>query len=700
MEEEPSISFDGTNYLVVWQDNRIGTLWDIYGARVTPTGTVLDTAGFPISVAGSYQWSPSVTFNGNSYFNNNNYLVVWQDCRSGSDIYGARVTPAGITLDTNGILISIAIATSDQQHPYVSSNGIDYLVVWQDNRNGNWDIYGARVKSDGTLLDSAGIPISTVINDQTYPSITFKDNNYMVVWFDGRSGHNEIYGTRITQAGIVLEPNGIEISVSGSRASIAFDDTNYFVASGGRTDDIYMTRITPVGTVLDTGILISTGINSQTTSSVAFDGTNYLIVWADTRNVKEDIYGIRVDQSGNVLDPASIAISTANNSQIYPSVAFDGTNYLVVWQDLRSDTSWDIYGARVSQTGVVLDPGGIAITNLSIGQGWPAVAFDGINYLVIWGIPNSRGIYGARVNQEGVVLDTAGIQINYWEGIFSDVAFGDTNYLVVWEEFGTYPNYYNIKGTRVSPQGIVLGPTITFAVDGQYNPSIAFDGTNFLVTWWDGANIFGALVSQTGTILNHITICGAQNGQSLPSIAFGEINYLVVWQDERNGIYDDIYGTYVEQSGYVYSSFPIYRQSGIQSVPELAHGMSDEFLITYSSWTDSINHHPANIMRIWGKFSSDIGIAEQNPKVKMQSTNLFEVYPNPAKSVMRVRYPWSAEEQTDIKIFDVSGTLVKEEKVTSAQSHKQEIKISLKGINPGIYFLRLGKDTKKFIVAK
>ncbi len=84
----------------------------------------------------------------------------------------------------------------------------------------------------------------------------------------------------------------------------------------------------------------------------------------------------------------------------------------------------------------------------------------------------------------------------------------------------------------------------------------------------------------------------------------------------------------------------------------------------------------------------------------MQSAKLLEIYPNPAKNVMRVRHQWSAEEKVDLKIFDVTGKLVREENVTSAKSHKQEVKISLKGISPGIYFLRLGKETKKFLVVE
>ena len=47
----------------------------------------------------------------------------------------------------------------------------------------------------------------------------------------------------------------------------------------------------------------------------------------------QDIYGARVTRAGGVLDSAGIAISTAARTQVYPSAAFDGTNYLVAWQD-------------------------------------------------------------------------------------------------------------------------------------------------------------------------------------------------------------------------------------------------------------------------------------------------------------------------------------------------------------------------------
>jgi hypothetical protein len=92
-------------------------------------------------------------------------------------------------------------------------------------------------------------------------------------------------------------------------------------------------------------------------------------------------------------------------------------------------------------------------------------------------------------------------------------------------------------------------------------------------------------------------------------------------------------------------------------------------------------------------------IAEKEVQSIVESKALIEIYQNPARNYLAIRLPQTADRQM-IKIFDVSGKLVKEEKVTNLQGHKQEVRISLKGINPGIYFLQLGKEVKKFIVAK
>ena len=141
--------------------------------------------------------------------------------------------------------------------------------------------------------------------------------------------------------------------------------------------------------------------------------------------------------------------------QGYADLAFDGQNYLVVWEDFRDQSNFDgdIYAARMAPDGTVLDGSGILISNAPGRQRRPRVGWDGDNYLVAWldGAPGSEQIIGTRVTPGGQVLDPAGIPIAASPvGSFSVAASGE-NYLVVW-------GAGEVRGTRVSPEGVVLDP--------------------------------------------------------------------------------------------------------------------------------------------------------------------------------------------------------------------------------------------------
>src|SRR5207244_11464457 len=118
-----------------------------------------------------------------------------------------------------------------------------------------------------------------------------------------------------------------------------------------------------------------------------------------------------------ILSGPNIPISTAESFQYSPAVAFDGTNYLVVWSDYRTDhQTSDIWGAFKARDGSVSEPVNFPI-NLSFGfQQNLAVVFGGSVYLVVWedhrfGIGNPH-IFGARVTPQGQVLDPDGFLIS------------------------------------------------------------------------------------------------------------------------------------------------------------------------------------------------------------------------------------------------------------------------------------------------
>src|SRR5262245_29256839 len=124
--------------------------------------------------------------------------------------------------------------------------------------------------------------------------------------------------------------------------------------------------------------------DDQEEPSVAANGNGYFVVWADKRtysSTEYDIYGARVTSTGEVLDPAGIPICTDPGRQTSPRVAFDGEKYLVVWEDDRESTSavqlYQIYGARVSGAGAVLNQNGFRITTNRVTRLGPAVVSNG-----------------------------------------------------------------------------------------------------------------------------------------------------------------------------------------------------------------------------------------------------------------------------------------------------------------------------------
>jgi hypothetical protein len=370
----PAIIFNGASYFVAWTDTRAKFIptsrsqlppppppppppprADVFGTRVNRAGEVLDAAGMAISGEARPRVGPALASDGSTGF------VAWTN-RIASDgfVHGARITRAGRVLDRPGIPISSGIAD-----PFAASaafDGMNYMVVWAEFRIGvGTRVYAARVTPGGKVLDTSSMPIWGAYS--SYPAISFDGTNFLVAW-EGASG--QIEGTRVSPSGIVLDMDGIVISHSpGYRPAIAFDGTNYLVAwwdTRSGESRVSAARVSTTGNVLDSaGIRVSNGVTATGKPAITYGGANYLVAWADARFGCCSIYGARVSVAGSVLDSDGIAIATRGREQVEPAVAFDGTNYVVVWADSRSSNS-HVYGARVTPAGRVLDPRGILLS--------------------------------------------------------------------------------------------------------------------------------------------------------------------------------------------------------------------------------------------------------------------------------------------------------------------------------------------------
>ena len=104
MRSCPKVAWNGTQYLVIWNEWSTGTSGDVFGTRVTTEGGVLDRDGIPIWLDAGDQEYPVVGSNGDEF------LVAWEDWTDDPRIAGRRVSASGVVLDQTPIAISGAAA--------------------------------------------------------------------------------------------------------------------------------------------------------------------------------------------------------------------------------------------------------------------------------------------------------------------------------------------------------------------------------------------------------------------------------------------------------------------------------------------------------------------------------------------------------------------------------------------------------------
>jgi hypothetical protein len=582
----------------VWSDNRREEAsGDVYGARVTPSGAVLDPAGIAIGTGPSAQSVPRVAFGGGTY------LVVWTEqvpTGTGTDIVGARVDPSGVVPDPSGIPVSTS--TGNQYDPVVAYGGGTFLVAWQDGTGfpGPPSVRGARLSPAGAVLDPSGVVISAGHANLYQPALAFGGGVFQAVWIDVRvQGAPAVYGARVSPAGAVLDPEGFAISTVSPfpfEPAVAFNGTDFLAVwgTGSYPQRLVGARVAPSGAVLDpAGIAIAPdAAGDATRPAVVAMGSTFLIAWFDSSGVPPiSLVGARVDAGGTSLDPAGFVIADAvfdysfsssrpglsaggggafaawpddrhggSSSHVYATaigpdgsvagpgdlidrsadeqrssaVAFDGTNHLVVWSGSRSGSTFEIYGARVSPTGRVLDPTAIRISPdahppAGVDVSLVAVDFDGANFLVVWQ-GASGAMSAARVSPAGEVLDRPIRLPTEWAPYHLSVAFNGTDHLVTWQEFDLRTT--RVRAARVSPDGVVLDPAGFLIGDGGDRSAVASDGVNFLVTWRFGQRILGTRVAPDGSLLDPsgFTISGPSNWIDRPVVAWNGRTYLVAWQ--------------------------------------------------------------------------------------------------------------------------------------------------------------------------
>lgn len=255
----------GGGMLVAWEENRVGTEFDIHAQYLNASGTAQwGGGGMAVCAVAGFQSQLSGVSDGNG-----GMLLVWQDFRNGgADVHAQKITTAGAAWTTGGV--AVCVASGAQQRPSPAPDGQGGMIVgWTDFRTPGGDIYAQRVNASGVAQWTGnGIAVCTAGGTQNQIAITADGNGGAVlVWTDYRVANGDLYAQRVNATGSTLwQANGIAVCTNGATQQtpvLVPDRTGGAVIAWtdyrGSAGDIYAQRVNQYGTALPVELLSFTG---------------------------------------------------------------------------------------------------------------------------------------------------------------------------------------------------------------------------------------------------------------------------------------------------------------------------------------------------------------------------------------------------------------------------------------------------------
>ncbi len=479
--------------------------------------------------------------------------------------------------------------------------------------------------------------------------------------------------------------------------------TGYSVGSGTYPNDYATIKYNSTGETLWVRRYDGPGARNDEACAIAVDDVGNIYVTGFSYGANNDYATIKYDSTG-VQQWVKRYDGPGNSSDYVKAMVLDGAgNIYVTGQSAGSGTGQDYATIKYNSTGDTL---WVRRYDRSGGtEDARAIAVDTSGNVYVTGASYS----GTNRDYTTIKYDSTGVQ--QWVSIYNGTGDGDDypeaiavdglgNVYVTGHSAGsgTERDYTTIKYNSA-------GETLWVRrYDGGEN---SYDYAYAMVV--DGAgNVYVTGRSAiSGTQYDYATIKYNSTGDTLWVRRYGEA-----------GTGDDAYAIAVDGAGNVYVTGKIrggiardyatikYNSAGDQQWVATYNGIGNSADESYALAVDNLGNVYVTGMSYGSGTDFDYatikyvqtGAIEENCKPICVNRLPIEIFQNPARSVIRVRVPLAVKE---IKIFDVLGNLVKVvDKTTGSQEHKQETRISLKEINPGIYFLQLGKTTKKFLIVK
>lgn len=301
----PKIAWTGSGYGFVWQE-KVGDSFQVQFLEANELGVLSS----PLTVSDSSRnaFFPDIAWDGEKY------AVVWQDDREGmSELFLRFVKPGGVL---NGPSLRLTF-----HEPLGGTRSLG------DATMSNFDI----IEGQARRLDKGAGAFQ--------PRIVWNGSEFGIAFADARSTFAEIY-FMIVRNGFKAFPE-VQVTKNSqtfTRPSLIWDGETFGVTwengfSGGR--QVLFARVDTAGRVVSYPGVMSLPAHSARTPAVAWNGSNYLLVYEDFRSPLSSLQEVMFNKKGQVLDRTQFLRNDEIAIGTKPSLLWAGDKFLLFWQDER-----------------------------------------------------------------------------------------------------------------------------------------------------------------------------------------------------------------------------------------------------------------------------------------------------------------------------------------------------------------------------
>lgn len=363
----PQIASDGMGgAIIVWTDNALNQGYgDIYAQRVNSAGVPQwGVGGVSLGTAfGVGAVAPHIVADGAG-----GAIVVWNGLSTSIQLRVQRVNSAGVPQWTSAGLALTAGSSNEYLNNRLLADGAGgVFVVWSNfGTNG---LRAQHVSGTGVEQWTAGgvnfVVAGTAASNPSRPKLTTDGaGGVIVAW----NYSNSVFAQRVSntgapQWGAVTVATSTNVINGSIQVQIVSDDAGGAIIGWADASEISVQRLNGAGVTqwAAAGVALGTmepvGYDTSLPETPLFqlipdNSGGATVVWEDFRGGVTDLYAQRVNDAGVPQWANATTVCTAADRQARPQLAADGVGgAVVVWQDRRNGSDYDIYAQGITASG-------------------------------------------------------------------------------------------------------------------------------------------------------------------------------------------------------------------------------------------------------------------------------------------------------------------------------------------------------------